>query len=315
MRKIVIASQLDESFNRAFAAAVEGVEVVGVPRGPALVAPPQAEVLFAAPLNRGGWDSSYPSPPGWPFGLKWVQLVGAGSDIYPKWMLEGRVVTSARGVTSLALAEFALAAIFAAAKRMPEVWIDRQAAWKPVTVSLVSGASLGLVGFGAISAALTPRAQALGMRVLATRRTDAPMLAGVERVATPAELFARCDHVVLACPATALTERMVNQALLAQTKPGLHLINLARGSLIDDAALLAALDSGRVSLATLDCAEPEPLADGHAFYRHPRVRLSPHTSAVTPNSMGNLIDKFASNLARFRAGEPLDDVVDVAAGY
>jgi phosphoglycerate dehydrogenase-like enzyme len=315
MRKIVIASQLDDRFNRAFAEAVEDIEIIGVARGPALVSPPEAEVLFAGPFHRSGWDAAYPPPAGWPFGVKWVQLISAGVDLYPKWLFDGRVVTSARGVTSLALAEFALAAIFAAAKRMPEVWIDREAAWKPVPMSLVSGAALGLVGFGAISRALTPKAQALGMTVLATRRSDAALPAGVERLADAVEVFARCDHVVLACPATAQTEGMVNQALLAHAKPGLHLINLARGSLIDDEALLAALDSGRVSLATLDCASPEPLPDGHPFYAHPRVRLSPHTSTITPDSLGNLIDKFARNLARFRAGEPLEDVVDTEAGY
>lgn len=315
MRKIVIASQLDDALDRAIANAVDHVEIVKAARGPALAPPPQAEVLFAFPFRQHTWDAGYPPPPGWPFGFKWVQLISAGIDFYPDWMFGGPPVTSARGTTALALAEFALAAIFAAAKRMPDVWIHQEAAWKMSPLSLVSGATLGLVGFGAISQALTPKAQALGMTVLATRRSDAPMAPGVERVADLAELFERCDHVVLALAATARTKGLVNAALLARAKPGLHLINLARGSVIDDAALLAALESGRVGLATLDVTEPEPLPNGHAFYTHPRVRLSPHTSTRTPDAQHNLIEKFVRNLERYRAGELLEDVVDIAAGY
>jgi phosphoglycerate dehydrogenase-like enzyme len=119
----------------------------------------------------------------------------------------------------------------------------------------------------------------------------------------------------LAAPATAQTEGMVNRALLAHAKPGLHLINIARGSLVDDAALLEALDAGRLSLASLDVTHPEPLPAGHPFYGHPRIRLSPHTSVHTAQTRINLAAKFAENLQRFRAGAPLENVVDFARGY
>jgi phosphoglycerate dehydrogenase-like enzyme len=139
--------------------------------------------------------------------------------------------------------------------------------------------------------------------------------AGIERADGLIDLFSRADHVALACAATAETTGMVDEKLLAHAKPGLHLINVARGSLIDDAALLAALDSGRVRRATLDCTHPEPLPEGHPYYTHRSVRLSPHTSSYTPDAQPNLIERFARNLARYRAGEPLEAVVDPNAGY
>jgi phosphoglycerate dehydrogenase-like enzyme len=315
MRRIIIASQLTEEFHRAFLDAAADVDIVPLRRGRAPVAPPEAEVMFGSPFHRAGSDRFYPPPAGWPFGIKWVQLISAGVDLYPPWLFDGPVVTSSRGVSALALAEFSLAAIFAAAKRFPDVWIRDAALWKPSRLSLVAGATLGIVGFGAIGEALAPKALALGMKVLAVRRTTAPLPAGVERAADLGDLFSRADHVALTCAATPETIGMVGEKLLAHAKAGLHLINVARGSLIDDSALLVALDSGRVRLATLDCTHPEPLPEGHAYYTHRSVRLSAHTSSYTPDAQPNLIGLFARNLARYRAGEPLEAVVDPAAGY
>jgi phosphoglycerate dehydrogenase-like enzyme len=315
MRRIIIASQLTEEFNRAFLGEVQDVDIVAIPRGRAPIAPPQAQVMFGSPFHRAGSDRSYPPPAGWPFGIKWIQLISAGIDLYPPWLFDGPVVTSSRGVSAQALAEFSLAAIFAAAKRFPEVWIHEAALWKPSRISLVAGATLGIVGFGAIGEALAPKALALGMNVLVVRRTNQPLPGGVERAAGLADLFSRADHVVLACAATVQTNGMVDETLLAHAKEGLHLINVARGSLIDDAALLAALDSGRVRLATLDCTDPEPLTAGHAYYTHRAVRLSPHTSSYTPDAQPKLIERFVRNLALYRSGEPLEAVVDPDAGY
>lgn len=335
MSRLLVASQLPEPINRAIAAqvaqtltvtppvahtltahtATDAVEVLTIPRGAPAEWPRQADVFVAAPFRRAGGDLPA-RPPGWPFNLKWVQLVSVGIDFYPDWLFDGPVVTSARGASATALAEFALAAIFAAAKRLPDIWIDRADAWEHSPLALVDGATLGLVGFGSIGHALAPRARALGMRVLAVRRGDGELgVPGVERVADVATLFERSDHVVLAAPATAETHHLVNRAILARARPGLHLINIARGSLIDDDALLEALDQGLVSRATLDVTHPEPLPDGHPYYRHPRVKLSPHTSVFTPDTYANLAAKIADNLIRFRQGHPLADIVDPVRGY
>ena len=315
MSRLVVASQLQPAFNAAIAAQLTDVEIVAAPPGPPSSLPDGANILIAAPFRKAGGALTASPPPGWPFDLRWIQLVSVGTDFYPDWLFEGPVVTSARGASATALAEFALMAIFAAAKRAPSLWIASPDAWAPVQLDLVEGATLGIVGFGAVGQALAPKAQALGLKVLATRRSLEPLgVEGVERVEL-ADLFARSDHVVLAAPTTAETIGLVDRALLAKVKPGLHLINVARGALVDDEALLAALDDGRLSRATLDVTHPEPLPEGHPFYAHPKVWLSPHTSVFTPDTRTKLAAQFADNLHRFRQGRPLRDVVDPTLGY
>jgi len=316
MSRLVIASQLNATFNTAFAERLPDVEFVNVPAGSTADLPRDARVLIAAPFRKAGGSLPAGPPPGWPFAVKWVQLVSVGIDFYPDWLFQGPVVTSARGASATALAEFALAAIFAEAKRIPEIWIDRFERWTPVPIKLVAGTTLGVVGYGSIGQALAPRARALGLNVLAIRRSRAPIAdEGVEQVHDLPELFGRSDHVVLAAPSTPETRHLISAEVLAHAKPGLHLINVARGAIIDDDALLAALDDGRVALASLDVTHPEPLPFNHAYYRHPKVRLSPHTSVHTPDTRRNLAAQFALNLVRFREGAPLEDVVDTARGY
>ena len=315
MTRLVVASQLQPAFNTAIAERLWGVDIVAAPPGPPSSLPDGAEILIAAPFRKAGGALTPVAPKGWPFDLRWVQLVSVGTDFYPDWLFEGPVVTSARGASATALAEFALMAIFAAAKRAPKVWIASEADWAPVQLDLVEGATLGIVGFGAVGRALAPKAQALGMEVIATRRSSDPLgVDDVQRVDLSA-LFERSDHVVLAAPATAHTIGMIDRALLAKAKPGLHLINVARGALVDDEALLEALDDGRISRATLDVTHPEPLPGGHPFYDQPKVWLSPHTSVFTPDTRTKLAARFAENLQRFRRGDALHDVVDPALGY
>jgi phosphoglycerate dehydrogenase-like enzyme len=316
MSRLVVASQLPDLFNSVFAQHARDADIIAVPPGLTAPLPDRAKILVAAPFRKAGGALPKDPPKGWPYDLEWVQLVSVGIDFYPDWLFDGPVVTSARGSSAVALAEFALAAILADAKRLPDIWIDKADRWAAQPLKLVQGTTLGLVGFGAIGEALAPRAQALGLNVIATRRSDQPIpTAGVERVADLKTLFARSDHVVLAAPATTETYRLIDRDVLAHAKPGLHLINIARGALIDDDALLEALEDGRVARASLDVTHPEPLPEGHPYYSHPSVRLSPHTSVHTPDTRINLATRFAENLARFRSGAPLADIVDLSRGY
>jgi phosphoglycerate dehydrogenase-like enzyme len=308
-----VATQLAEPFHGLFAARAPDVEFLAVPRGTPPPLPDDTTVLVAAPFTGPGQLPAV-RPAGWPWRLQWVQLISVGIDFYPPWLFDGPVVTSVRGTSAIALAEYALAAMLAEAKQLPDLWLHRAADWRQRPLASLDGATLGIFGFGAIGAALASRAQALGLRVIATRASAAPLPPGVARVDADT-LFAQSDHLVLAAPLTPATRHIVNARRLALAKPGLHLINVARGGLVDQPALLAALDAGHVAAATLDVTEPEPLPEGHAFYTHPRVRLSAHTAVVTPQTRAAVAQRFADNLARFRNGEPLADQVDPSRGY
>lgn len=309
-----IASQLDAAFNARLRELLPDVEVLALPRGLPQALPADVRVLLAAP--HGDFRDAAEPPAGWPFGLQFVQLVTSGLDYFPRWLFDSLPVASARGSTAETIAEFALAAIFAAAKQLPQVWIEAAEHWQQRPLAAVAGSTLGLFGFGSIAQSLAPKAQALGMQVLALRQSTRPFeVPGVEAVADLQTLFARADHLVLAVPLTEQTRHIIDARVLASAKPGLHLINIARGALIQQAPLLAALDSGAVALASLDVADPEPLPAGHAFYRHPRVRLSPHTSANSPQVYLNIAQLLVRNIQRFDQGLALENQVEVGRGY
>ncbi len=289
------------------------VEVVAFTGGP----PPSdltADVFF------GGFHA-WPAILPWleRAGVRWVQLSGTGADGVPADVFDGRIVTCARGASAGPIAEFVLGAILAYAKRFPDIWLPAPPPhWNfpTPTMDVVDGATVGLIGLGGIGSAVAQRALPFGMRVVALRRTDAPSpVAGVEIVRTLDELLAVSDHLVVAAPATARTRHLLDADAFAKVKPGVHLVNIARGALVDQDALRAALDDGRVGCATLDTVEPEPLPAGHWMYDHPKVRLSAHVSWYTPSMLGRAIELFVENLDRCVAGEPLRHVVDPVEGY
>jgi phosphoglycerate dehydrogenase-like enzyme len=310
-----VVSQFPEDVNDGLRALAPHAEIVTIASGPPRALPPDSRVMIAVPdMDKLG--DFPPRPDGWPFGLECLQLVSVGIDLYPDWYRDVPAIAGAKGVGAVPLAEFALAAILAAAKRFPEAWIDRREDWRVDRGRLVSGGTLGIFGYGAIGRALAPRALALGMKVIALRRSAGPFdLPAVEHAADIVDLFARSDHVVLAAPATPETAGIVGRKALAAARPGLHLVNIARGSLIDDDALLEALDDGRVARATLDVTQPEPLPAGHPYYTHPRVFLSPHVANRTETSRSALLDRAAENLHRLARGEPLVGVIDPVLGY
>src|SRR3954452_16014565 len=242
-------------------------------------------------------------------GVRWVQTSGTGVDKVPRSIYEGRVVTCARGASAVPISEWVMAAVLAWAKKMPQTWLSEPPKhWnfpKPALDS-VAGSTLALVGLGGIGTAIALRALAFDMPVKALRRTDAPSpVAGVEIVQTMADLVRDADHLVLAAPATAKTAHLVNANVLEQVKPGVHLVNIARGALVDQDALRVALDDDRVAMATLDTVDPEPLPAGHWLYEHPKVRLSAHISWASHLGVDSTVDLFIDILRRFAAGEPL----------
>ena len=250
-------------------------------------------------------------------GVRWVHAYGTGVDGFPFQALGGRPLTCSRGASAIPIAEWVLAVMLAAEKKLPEAWIHRPPPhWSIAGLGGLHGRELGLVGLGGIGEQVARRALAFGMRVRALRRSAQPSgIPGVEIARDLGSLLAGADHLVLAAPATRHTRHLLDAAALARVKPGLHLVNVSRGDLVDQEALRVALADARVALASLDCVTPEPLPAGHWLYAHPRVRLSPHISWSMPGALDLLIEPFVENLRRFRAGEPLAHVVDAALGY
>jgi len=250
-------------------------------------------------------------------GVRWVHAYGTGVNAFPFQALGDRPLTCSRGASAIPIAEWVLAVLLAAEKRLPETWVTQPPKhWSIAALGGLFGRTLGLIGLGGIAQSVAVRALPFGMRVRALRRSRAPSpLPGVEVVRDLAELVASADHLVIAAPATPETRHLIDEAALSRVKPGLHLVNVSRGELVDQDALRLALDDGRVGLASLDVVHPEPLPAGHWLYSHPRVRLSPHVSWSMPGSFDLLIEPFLENLRRYRAGEPLQYQVDVERGY
>lgn len=249
-------------------------------------------------------------------GVRWIHTFGTGVDRFPFDVAAGRTLTCARGASAVPIAEWVLAMLLAFEKRLPDTWIRSAERWRRSELGGLADRTLGLLGLGGIGSEVARRALPFGMRVVAMRRSDAPSpVPGVETTRDLDALLAQADHLVLALPATSETRHLIGARTLALVKHGVHLVNVARGALVDQDALRVALDDGRVARASLDTCDPEPLPAGHWLYEHPRVFLSPHVSWSMPGAREVFIDMLLENVRRFRAGEPLYGVVDVRSGY
>ena len=248
--------------------------------------------------------------------IRWIHVLQTGVDGFALDLVAVRILTCSRGASSLAISEFVLAAMLAFEKRIPEIWITGPDDWADTPLGQLSGRTLGLVGIGAIGTATATRALAFGMEVAAYRRKkSASPLSDVAIVPEIEDLLAISDHLVIAAPATEETRHLIDARAFASMKEGVHLVNISRGALVDQDALLSALDSGRVAMATLDVTEPEPLPEGHRLYAHPLVRVSPHVSWSSSSTMQRSMELFEENFRLFTSGLPLNGVVDTLAGY
>ena len=253
-------------------------------------------------------------------GVRWVHLIGTGIDEFPLHLVGPELVlTNSRGMSAVPISEWVLATMLAFEKRLPDAWVhEPPAQWNMPAAPLgtLHGRRVGLVGLGGIGTAIAERLLPFVCEVRALRRSDRPSpVPGVEMAGDIAELVEGCHHLVLVAPLTEATRGLVDARVLAAMAPGAHLVNVARGPLVDQAALRDALDRGHVACASIDAPDPEPLPDGHWMYTHPSVRLSPHVSWNWPGAGADLYRAFRENLARFLADEPLENVIDPSVGY
>ncbi|CAN5352063.1 D-isomer specific 2-hydroxyacid dehydrogenase family protein [soil metagenome] len=316
MSDILIASQFESDFNEQLRAHALRPTVIDLSDDRPWEAAGEADVLFVRPTPTWRANRTLARPKSWPGRLRWVNSGSVGIDPYPGWLLDAPLVTCGRGVSSEEIADYVLAAIYLQSKDLEAVRARNLSEWKQTALGRVNGTTVGIIGLGAIGAAVARRAIAAGARVTAARRRRLPSeVEGVELLDDLAQVVASADHIVLAVPATAATRGLVDAALLAHARPHAHLINIARGSVVDQQALLQALDAGRLGFATLDVTDPEPLPADHPLWTHPLVRLTPHVSSNFTQTRDTMFDRVSANLDRFAAGETLADIVDPVAGY
>jgi phosphoglycerate dehydrogenase-like enzyme len=292
-------------------AAVPDIEIVPVAHGDDFDRSVRGEVLFSTWFGHPIFEDLDAH------GVEWIHLPGTGVDAAPREVLEGRVVTCARGVSSIPISEFVLGAMLAFEKDFPAVWLtEPPEQWNVAPLGELAGKTVGIIGLGGIGTGVARRALAFDMRVRALRRNPGrDRIEGVELATDLHDLLATADHLVVAAPATAATEHLMGADAFARVRPGVHLVNIARGTLVDQDALRVALDDGRVACASLDTVDPEPLPAGHWMYEHPKVRVSAHVSWASPHAFRRIVASFTDNLRRYVAGAPLEGIVDPAEGY
>lgn len=255
-------------------------------------------------------------------GVGWVHSRSAGLDtvLFPELIASPVPLTNGSGVFSQSLGEFALAMVLYFAKDFPRM-LRNQAAhrWQQFDVDEIAGQTAGIVGYGDIGRAVARRLHAMGMRVLALKR-HAP--AGgdplVEQFFNPNELhdlLGRSDYVIVSAPLTPETRHMVSDAAFAAMKPGAVVINVGRGPVIDQQALIAALNQKKIRGAGLDVFEHEPLPPDDPLWSVENVFISPHTADHTRDWLDQAMRFFLRQYDHFRSGEPLENIVDKQLGY
>ena len=258
--------------------------------------------------------------------LEWIHAMaaGAGGAVKASGLDAGALqkfqVTTSAGVHALPLAEFAALGILNGFKRSAEMAQDQAARVWPelrTPTRLVNGSHLVVTGLGEIGLETARIARALGMTVSGTKRSVGP-IEGIREVAGNdglAGLLATADAVVNTLPGTPYTEKLFSREVFAAMKPGTVLVNVGRGTVVDEDALLEALDNGQVSYACLDVFAVEPLPQDSPLWHHPRVMVSPHTSALSTAENRLITERFCSNLRTFLDGGELPHVVDTVHFY
>jgi phosphoglycerate dehydrogenase-like enzyme len=280
---------------------------------------PEADVICVWAAQRQMLEAALPHATK----TRWIHARFAGLDhvMFPELVSSPIPFTNGRGVFSQSLGEFVLAAMLYFAKDFPRMRRSQQAArWEPFDVLEISKQTMGVIGYGDIGKACAWRAKAMGMRVLALRRRpelskDDPHVDRLYGWDDRLQMIAECDYVVAAAPLTDQTKSMISDAEFGAMKPTGVIINVGRGPVIDEPAMVRALESGRIKGAGLDVTSVEPLPSDSPLYRLDNVLLSPHCADHTADWFDDAMKFFLEQVERFLAGKPLENLVDMARGY
>lgn len=282
-----------------------------------LGAAPGCEVYFGSGVPRDFFLKALPT-------LRWVHTgsAGVGAALFRELVESDVVLTNSAGIHAPPMAETVLGIMlyfgrgldFAVRDQLAGRWDQTAFGTVQSPVMELDGATLGIIGYGGVGRAIAARARAFGMRVLATRRTTQPSDDGQSFVGLE-WLLRESDVVVITVPATSATHRLIGRAELALLKPSAVLINVARGTVIDEAALIEVLREKKIRGAGLDVFEQEPLPESSELWQLPNVLILPHVSATTPRFWERQSDLIIDNFQRYRAGRPLRNVVDKLHGY
>ena len=255
--------------------------------------------------------------------VRWVHSLSAGVEqtLFPELIESPVPVTNARGVFKRSLAEFVVASMLFFAKDLRRM-VRNQAAgrWEQFDVEEIHGRTLGIVGYGEIGRESARKAHALGMRIVAVRRRpelmkDDPVVEKAFSIEDRRELMAASDYIVSAAPSTPETRGLISEQELGAMKRTAVIINVGRGPVTDEAALVRTLQEKRIRGAALDVFDTEPLPAGHPFWSLENVLLSPHCADHTATWLEEAMQLFVENFDRFRQGQPLENLVDKHAGY
>lgn len=254
--------------------------------------------------------------------LRWLQATSAGIGQFVKRMGYGErlpqtVFTTASGVHARPLAEFCMMALLMHYKRLNHILADqRRHHWERYAATDLEGRTLAVVGLGRVGEAVAQMAKGLGMRTLGTRVSSTS--AAVDQFYPPHQLhamLAQADVVVLIVPHTPATDQLIDAQALAQMQPGAYLINIARGAVVDEQALIAALQSGQLGGAALDVFATEPLPATSPLWDMPNVLVSPHSASTSDRENARITALFCDNLRRYLAGEELRNVLEIERLY
>ncbi|MGE3961521.1 MAG: D-2-hydroxyacid dehydrogenase [Dehalococcoidia bacterium] len=257
--------------------------------------------------------------------LKWVHATTAGADAYlfPEMMESPVLLSGDKGLVGSHLAETAFGLLLAITRRIADAILDGPRSWERRVAYRaeefeLEGLTMGIVGFGGTGRALAQRAVGFDMRCLAVDAFEVPPSPHVREVWPPDrldELLGQSDVVASGLPLTPTTERMFDDVRFAQFKPGAIFVNVTRGEICDPDALVRAVESGRLGGAGLDVAHVEPLPADHPLWTTKHVVMTPHTAGASQLRLGRNLDRFCRNLEHFRAGEPLEGLIDKEAGF